>query len=53
MDLEIIVLSEASQTGKNNYHMISLICGIKKNDTRGKIGGKEWIGSLGLAYAHY
>ena len=28
MDIEIIVLSEISQTEKDNYHMISLICGI-------------------------
>ena len=29
LDLEIIILSEVSQTGKDKYHMISLICGIK------------------------
>ena len=28
MDLDIIVLSEISQTEKDKYHMISLICGI-------------------------
>ena len=28
MDLEIIKLSEVSQTEKDKYHMISLICGI-------------------------
>ena len=28
MDLEIIVLSEVSQTEKDKYHMISLLCGI-------------------------
>ena len=28
MDLNIIRLSEVSQTEKDNYHMISLICGI-------------------------
>ena len=28
MDLNIIKLSEVSQTEKDNYHMISLICGI-------------------------
>ena len=28
MDLEIVILSEVSQTEKNKYHMISLICGI-------------------------
>ena len=33
MDLEIIILSEVSQTEKDWYHMISLICGILKNDT--------------------
>ena len=33
LDLEIIILSEVSQTEKDKYHMISLICGSKKNDT--------------------
>ena len=33
MDLEIIILSEVSQTEKDKYHMISLICGVLKNDT--------------------
>ena len=28
MDLEIVKLSEVSQTQKDKYHMISLICGI-------------------------
>ena len=28
MDLEIIILSEVSQTEKDKYHMISIICGI-------------------------
>ena len=28
MDLEIIILSEASPTEKDKYHIISLICGI-------------------------
>ena len=28
MDTEIIMLSEVTQTEKNEYHMISLICGI-------------------------
>ena len=28
VDLEIIILSEVSQTEKDKYHMISLICGI-------------------------
>ena len=33
MDLEIIILSEVSQTEEDKYHMILLICGILKNDT--------------------
>ena len=28
MDLEIVMLSEASETEKKKYHMISLICRI-------------------------
>ena len=28
MDLEIIILSEISQTEEDNFHMISFICGI-------------------------
>ena len=28
MDLEIIILSEVSQTEKDKYHMMSLICRI-------------------------
>ena len=28
MDLGIIILSEVSQTEKDKYHMILLICGI-------------------------
>ena len=33
MDLEIVILSELSQTEKDKYHMILLICGIfKKNE---------------------
>ena len=28
MDLEYIILSEVSQTEKDKYYMISLICGI-------------------------
>ena len=33
MDLEIIILSDMSQAEKDKYHMISLTCGILKNDT--------------------
>ena len=32
VDLEIVILSEVSQTEKEKYHMILLICGIF-NDT--------------------
>ena len=28
MDFEMIILSKVSQTEKDKYHMISLICGI-------------------------
>ena len=28
MDLDTVILSEVSQTQKDKYHMISLICGI-------------------------
>ena len=30
MDLEIVILSEVSQTQKDKYHVISIICGILK-----------------------
>ena len=30
MGIEIVLLSEVSQTEKENYHMTSLICGIWK-----------------------
>ena len=33
MDLEIIIPSEISQTEKDKYHMISLVCEIKKKNT--------------------
>ena len=33
MDLEIIILSEISQTEKDKYHMILFICEIEKNVT--------------------
>ena len=32
MDLEVDILSEESQTQEDKYHMISLICGILKNE---------------------
>ena len=30
MDLQIIILTEVSQTEKDKYHMMSLTCGIFK-----------------------
>lgn len=30
MDLDTVALSEVSQAEKDNYHMTSLICGVKK-----------------------
>ena len=39
MDLEIVILSEVSQTEKDKYHMVSLICGMEKK-----------IGTNGLIY---
>ena len=33
MDLEMIILNETSQTEKGKCHMMSLPCGIEKNDT--------------------
>ena len=32
MDLEIIILSEESQTDRDKYHMISFRCAILKKD---------------------
>ena len=44
MDLEIIILSEVSQTEKDKYHMISLVCRIKKKKKKELIYKTE-IGS--------
>ena len=35
--LEIVILSEVSQTEKDKYQRISLICGIKKHGTNESI----------------
>ena len=32
MDIEIIMLSEISQTVRQKHHMLSLLCGILKKD---------------------
>ena len=37
MDLEIVILSEVSQTQKDKHHMISLTCGIYKKGTNERI----------------
>ena len=34
IELEILILSEAHQTETGKYHMISLLGGILRNDTR-------------------
>ena len=41
MDLEIIILSEASQTGKDKYHMILLIYGIQKKKIQMNLFSKQ------------
>ena len=41
MDLEIIILSEVIQTEKDKHHMVSLICGIHKNDAKELINKME------------
>ena len=41
MDLEGIMLSEISQTEKDKYCMISLMCGIKKIQQNSKYNTKE------------
>ena len=41
MDLEIIILSKVSQTEKDKYCMISLICGISKIQQTGEYNKKE------------
>ena len=40
MKLEIIILSEVSQTEKDKYHMMSLICGVE-NMTQVKLSMKQ------------
>ena len=34
MDLEIVIMSEVSQTQKDKYHMILLTCGSYKKGTK-------------------
>ena len=40
MQLDIIILSEVSQTEKDKYHMMSLICGVE-NMTQVKLSMKQ------------
>ena len=47
MDLEIVILNEVSQTEKDKYHMISLICEVEKRNIQMKLG------SLGLICTYY
>ena len=47
MELEGIMLSEINQRKKDKYHMISLICGIKKtkqNEQKKKTNKNKLIG---------
>ena len=41
IDLEIIILSEVSQTEKDKYHMISLACGILKEKVQMNLFTKQ------------
>ena len=41
MDLESVMLTKVSQTEKNKYCMISLICGIETNKTETLIDTKN------------
>ena len=41
MELEHIMLSEISQTEKDKYHMISLICGNKTIAHGGKVRDRD------------
>ena len=41
MDLEIVILSKVSQTERDKYHRISLICGFRKKRTSALIYKSE------------
>ena len=45
MDLEIVILSEGSQTEKGKYHDM-LTCGIFKNDTNANLLKKRDSGTM-------
>ena len=36
LDLDGIILSKISQTGRDKYHLISLICGIQKQNKQNR-----------------
>ena len=61
MGLKIFILSKVSQTEKDKYHMISLICGIKNmtqmnlsmkqkqnHGHRAQTGGCQGVGGWGM-----
>ena len=58
MDLAIVILSEVSQTEKDKYRLISLICGIESQIQKTNLwvsGGKGREGKIGrleLTYTH-
>ena len=67
MDLEIVVLSEVSQTQKEKHHMAFLICGIQKEMIQMNVKNRKrltdsekelvvvegrWLRSLGWSYTH-
>ena len=52
MGLEIVILSEVSQTEKEKYHMISLICGIERVTGR-KARGPQVAGGNKLQVADF
>ena len=46
VDLDIIILSEVSQTEKDKYHMTLLTCGLLKNYTNGNSHGGSVVTNL-------
>ena len=44
MNLEDVMRGETSQTGKNKYHMIPLICGISQSNSQElSAEGSYWV----------
>ena len=50
MALEIIMLSEVSQTVRDQHHMLSFTCGILKKDTMNFFAEQIWIHRLWKTY---